>query len=558
MKTIIIKISALLSIIALVCCGLYCTLPVYQPYPKPTGSYGVGTITTTLVDPHKPEIKLTWFYPTSTAKSNTQHSTQPLAGQEYVQEKLRHSWVPMFVWTHLLGTINSYAAPGVPAAPNQRYPIIIFAPNDNPYITYVTYLEELASHGYIIVATTHTADDLTRVIDALSIYDTDQTFILHNKLHLEHIGTLGHGVGAKKTTNICSTDHRCIASISMDWFSPTMTHSTKPLMAFLGKEWTKREDVPHRQLQELDDPFLSFVTNDFSTNAFSDHVLLRWPWSTLYGIGPHWARTAIADCIRIFFDWYLKNDLKIKQPSQQPGAIVVLNGTSSAGKSALANELNLLYGDTCRVIKIDDFEEFYVIKNPLIAFSGPKEYFTPERLEKRWRDFYTYAKRLAVSGFHVIVDTILFDEKYTNILGDDQVHMVLVYCPLETIIERVEQRSKNELERRTVAQAVGQFSEIYKIQESVTEPVVDHVLTSHMQTALDIAIKELGATEKVPREFIIKFKQDFTEQFKLKTLNRIILTIKKPWDLIVNSGSHSPRDLALIISDYLKIKGLRN
>lgn len=561
MRAVIIKSSILFCIVALVGSMLYCISPIYQPYPEPMGPYAVGTITTTLVDQQKPEIGLTWYYPSNIAKSKTQYSSQPLARQAYKIEKQRTSWVPQFAWNYLLSTIKSYAAPGVPTQSNKKYPIIIFAPDNNPYTTYITYLEEIASHGYIIVAVTNTNDNLTQVLDALPIYNTDPTFILHNNLQLDRIGALGNGSGAKSIQDLCSIDPRCKASISMSWFSPTMTQSKKPLMAFLGKEWANAKDVPHRDLQELDDPFLPFITTDFGANAFSDYVLLQWPWSKFYDVGPHWARNAIADSIRIFFDWYLKNDLQIKQPAPQSGATIVLNGTSSAGKSDLANELQMLYGNKCRIIKLDDFEAFYVIKNPIIAFTGPKIYFTPERQEKRWHDFYTYAKQLASSGYHVFIDTVRYDEdyeKYSDWIGNNLVYKVLVYCPLDTIIERVAQRSKNKLERRTVAQAIEQFCEIYRLQESATEPIVDHVQTNRMQTALDVATKEMSEMKRVSSEYIATFDKDFTEQFKLKTLKEITLTTKHPWDLIVNSGNHSAHDLALIVYDYLKTKGLSN
>lgn len=549
----------LLSIISMLCISAYCFFPLSQPYPAPTGPHAVGMTTTALTGHSKQAIAITWYYPSSTEKNNTLHLSQPLAWQEYKRRKQEKSWVPMFVWNRLLNNLKSYAEPGVPTVPDKKYPVIIFAPSNSSYATYVTYLEELASHGYIIAAVTHPYDDLKQLVNALEEYNNDSTFVLHNKLQLDRIGVLGHADGGKTIANLCSTDSRCKAGISLDWFSPTMPTIKKPFMALLGNDWAHSKEVPHPDLQELDENFLPFVTTDVGANAFSDYVLLRWPLSKLFGVGPHWARNAIADCIRIFFDWYVKNDLQITQTAAKSGAIIVLNGTSSAGKSAIADELQSLYGNRCRVIKLDDFEAFYVVKNPIIAFSGPRKYFTPERLEKRWHDFYSYAKKLALSGYHVFVDTLRFDEdyaKYTTLLGNDQVFKVLVYCPLDVIVDRVKQRSKNKLERRTVAPAVRQFSGIYKLQKQADELIIDSIQSDRMLYALDTAIKELKGM-KTPVEERERLRHEFVDQFKLNALKKVVLTPKNQWwDFFVNSGSHSPHDLALMISGYLKTQGL--
>jgi hypothetical protein len=77
---------------------------------------------------------------------------------------------------------------------------------------------------------------------------------------------------------------------------------------------------------------------------------------------------------------------------------------------------------------------------------------------------------------------------------------------------------------------------MYKLQELPEEIVVDRIETSRLKYALQIAEQDM---------------KPFVEQFKLDTLKEIVLVPKNRWDLIVNTGSNSPRKIAKTISEYL-------
>ena len=44
----------------------------------------------------------------------------------------------------------------------------------------------------------------------------------------------------------------------------------------------------------------------------------------------------------------------------------------------------------------------------------------------------------------------------------------------------------------------------------------------------------------------------FTQQFKLDTLDEITLVPQHSWDLIVNTGTHLPAEIAQIITQQIK------
>jgi chloramphenicol 3-O phosphotransferase len=251
--------------------------------------------------------------------------------------------------------------------------------------------------------------------------------------------------------------------------------------------------------------------------------------------------------------------------SQEPkaGTIVLFNGTSSAGKSAIIKELQKIYGDSYVDVKIDDFLREYFLKHPLpesMTNQEAKDAFSPMIVA-----YYTHVKQLALNGKNVFVDTVQFDdkyEKYSAILGHDKVIKVLVYCPLDVIIERVAKRnqSSDENEKRSIGLAFGQFPAIYKLQESMNETVVDRIKTNRMQQAIKLVdlevrqwFKESGAKQEEFKKNE-QFLNDFAQQFKLNTLKEIVLVPKHRWDLIVNTGTHSSSEIAKMISEYLSKK----
>lgn len=127
------------------------------------------------------------------------------------------------------------------------YPILIFSHGAGGEMSmYTTQLEELASHGYIVVAINHsygaaatvfpdgrtvTANFSTGLDGAAPIWAEDQMFVIDQlellnqndpedrftgRLDLDRLGVFGHSLGGATATITCLVDERCKAGASED------------------------------------------------------------------------------------------------------------------------------------------------------------------------------------------------------------------------------------------------------------------------------------------------------------------------------------------------------
>ncbi len=249
--------------------------------------------------------------------------------------------------------------------------------------------------------------------------------------------------------------------------------------------------------------------------------------------------------------------LNIKMFScKKSGKIVLLNGTSSAGKTSIIKELQKHFGSSYVTVIGDEFVEEYSAKNPMPESMARNDYQF-----QVLSDMYLHVKKLSESGKNVLVDTVEFDDHYQHycsILNCNKVIKILVYCPLDVIVDRVKKRniSGDPKENRPLNLSFGQFKNIYKLQESKDEVIVDKIQTSRMLYGLQEAEQEVrklmqedGENPEKSKEFFVK---PFIEQYKLDKLNEIILSPKNRWDLIVNTGTNLTQEVAQTISEYLK------
>lgn len=249
----------------------------------------------------------------------------------------------------------------------------------------------------------------------------------------------------------------------------------------------------------------------------------------------------------------------LKQKKTESGLVVLFNGTSSAGKSAIVNELQGIYGPTYEVVALDDFQVAYQKEHPIAASEREAMRAMPiEKLRLLFRKIheamYSHVKQLALQGKNVFVDTVDFDDAYdhySSILGHEKIIKILVYCPLDVIVDRVQKRTL-EGSTRSLNLVWGQFPAIYKLQESDKEVVVDRVATSRIKTKLPLVREEAKLS---PEEAISE--SDFVNQFKLDTRDEIVLVPKHQWDLIVNTGINSPEEVAQEVVSFLKKRGYK-
>jgi chloramphenicol 3-O phosphotransferase len=158
-----------------------------------------------------------------------------------------------------------------------------------------------------------------------------------------------------------------------------------------------------------------------------------------------------------------------------PGRIVVLNGTSSSGKSTLAKALQTQLPDPWLVIGIDtfvfalprryrdqpDWSEVFRYVRPGGATEGPFRIETGPLGQRLVAGMHRSVAALAEAGLSVIVDHVLLETAW---LGDARAcwerfdwTFVGVRCPLGV----VEQRERDRRDR-TLGQAAAQFAVVHE------------------------------------------------------------------------------------------------
>lgn len=261
------------------------------------------------------------------------------------------------------------------------------------------------------------------------------------------------------------------------------------------------------------------------------------------------------------------------------GSVILLHGTSSAGKSALLQELQKLNGQVV-IFKIDDWfpgaltdkaielgwtEEtgihpWFYLHQYMVEKTG-EVFFDTELRDALFTDassFYQPVMNAVQDGKIAMVDTVLesdmWHKEFDDYFASVPTFKVLVYCPLHEIVKRVAERNKKgDVEKRTTFQSFEQFSAIYGLHNGGTQ-AVDTVSSYVLLRALDDAIDEL-VVEGVPAAYVPKlelFKQKFIEHYGLHDEDHPIeLVALHHYDLILNSGLYDASMLAQQLQQLL-------
>ncbi|OGB97497.1 hypothetical protein A3F06_03090 [candidate division TM6 bacterium RIFCSPHIGHO2_12_FULL_36_22] len=249
--------------------------PLFNEFPMPTGNYSVGIINEHWIDPNlkyeqkeRNEFNVQIFYPSDFDKTKKfPYQSEKIEALKKILPK--QFMIPSFVWNCLLDNIYSYAQPNVPIANHENnYPIIIYLPGIGSEDLHNLYLEELASHGYVIAAIEPPFDILVSVfpndvlielnptlakavkennreeiykyrdeaherwsnyievtLKRLKKLNEDKQSIFYQKLDIEKIGILGHSHGGAVALDFCQKNKLCKAGINMDGWTKTYNSS---------------------------------------------------------------------------------------------------------------------------------------------------------------------------------------------------------------------------------------------------------------------------------------------------------------------------------------------
>jgi dienelactone hydrolase len=377
-----LRVSTFRTILALFLLVLLFLLPLLLPVPTtptPTGPYQVGTITRMLIDDQRFEIysdkmdqprrlMVQFWYPAA-ADSDSKLASWMDDVDVMGPAISGYLGLPSFFLDHLEFS-KSHAYKGAQISNAEvRYPVLLFSHGWNGFRAQNTYqFEELASHGYIVVAPDHTygavatvfpdgeialnnpnalpigmglpdqefmiaakllgqqwAADLSFILETLGKPDnTSALDFLTNHFDIDQIGVIGHSTGGGAAIQFCGYDPRCKAMLVMDPYmdpiSPELleTGVSIPQLTMFSEVWANRRENNSRQfslfVSNTNDSIFIFSITGTAHYDFSDLPALS-PLTHALNLkgeinGPR-ALRLINDFSLTYFDHYLNGDTKL-------------------------------------------------------------------------------------------------------------------------------------------------------------------------------------------------------------------------------------------------------
>ncbi|MCP1131833.1 lipase [Paenibacillus polysaccharolyticus] len=311
--------------------------------PEPTGRFAIGTFSQHIVDESreetlspesgdKRELMINVWYPVDPEVAK---GIKPESYPAELGEAISLVFgIPSQVFSYL-DTIPTHVVKGAAMSnASSSYPVVVFSPGvRSARFQSMTAVEELVSHGYIVVGMDHpytsarvtfpdghkvsydagpefaTSEELyqynvqgvgIRAADARFVLDTleqwnvsDPNQVLEGRLDLNHTGIMGHSYGGATTAEALAQDERFHAGLSLEggfWGSVSKSSLKQPLMYImsgktaksLGPNPTEHEklfypefepDLKHVMKNSLNDTY--YLTVDgFFHQSFTDIALI--------------------------------------------------------------------------------------------------------------------------------------------------------------------------------------------------------------------------------------------------------------------------------------------
>ncbi|MBT3669046.1 MAG: hypothetical protein HON98_12680 [Chloroflexi bacterium] len=281
--------------------------------PIPTGEFQVGTKEYYLKDLERKEIfgasanmnrelMAQVWYPID--EPTQEYPVRWMKDMPYFAPEIGNRFgLPGFMLDHLIYVkSNSYSHENV-SDENSEYPVILFSHGWAGFKEQNIYqVEELASHGFIVIGVNHTygammtvfpdgryfarnrdalpegvseeeytiasnklvrqwADDLGFVLKEFDQINTDPSDIFFQKMELDQVGVMGHSTGGGASTEFCFENKRCKAFLGMDpWLEPVSREKlsfghSEPMLLMFSDAWAS---VPEN---EGNKPFVQILTD---------------------------------------------------------------------------------------------------------------------------------------------------------------------------------------------------------------------------------------------------------------------------------------------------------
>jgi len=257
---------------------------------------------------------------------------------------------------------------------------------------------------------------------------------------------------------------------------------------------------------------------------------------------------------------YLYKSCKNTYTSKK-GKIIILDGVSRSGKTSIANRLVKLLGPSWQKIERDDFmASIFIDKmNGVITQEQLKV-----RIREKTKQMYKIVKNVLHSGKNVVFDTVL-----SGVEGDTsvkqafeslklfEVYLVLVYCPLHIVVERLKHTNMqavltdNTREMRPVF-ATLQFVHMYRPKECDNEIALGTLSAKDIEISYDESKQELqeiiARLKKVQKIFFAKF--GFDKQSCIKIVPQLV------YDFIIDTSRYDQEVCAEKVGDFILQNGV--
>jgi hypothetical protein len=375
-----------LTVMILTVASIYLSylLPIFT-MPEPTGSYAIGTLSRQLTDSSrvetyskdpkdKRELMINIWYPVDTEQAKVKSVEH--YPSEFGDAISLVFGIPKQLFSYITTVPTHVVQEAAMSSAEASYPVLLFSPGvRSTRFQSMTTIEELVSHGYIVVGIDHPytsakvmfpdghdilyvpepefptstelydnnvtgvairAADSSFVLDTLTNWNTeDPNGLLTGRLDLDHVGIFGHSYGGATTAEALAQDPRFKAGVSLEgafWGTVSHTGLKQPFMYLLTGDTAKsleesetdkdkvffpefNDDLDSVMNKSTADTYFMTVDHLFH-QSFTDLGLLS-PALFTKDMDPVHNIDITRSYVRAFFDQYLKG---VAQP--------LLEGTS--------------------------------------------------------------------------------------------------------------------------------------------------------------------------------------------------------------------------------------
>lgn len=290
--------------------------------PAVTGKYGVGTVVLPMVDSGRTgtyadgssskyrEFMTQIWYPANSGVDGGKRVKSAYADEATAAYWLKNVNLPGVDNKDIRFQIKTHAVVGAQVvADGERFPVVIFSPGLGlSYFLYQSIIEDLASHGYIVVAVNspnsaltsfpdghirvatdtedeaiitkynqEAADDLTFVAKHLRELDSNSRLPLAGRIAFNRIGCFGHSAGGAASIQTGIQTPQVAAAIDLDGSARGEDYKrpiSKPMMIVSSSFYPEKDRTLETTWANLPKGSYKVEIDNVAHSSFSDYILI--------------------------------------------------------------------------------------------------------------------------------------------------------------------------------------------------------------------------------------------------------------------------------------------